>query len=163
MKDIHKNLPLIQLNYFTWLDWIIFGILILILIWVYKEFFYFSEKKKKEDKKKKVEKFIPPKFSFKKKEEKLKKFLDEEKWKEFSLEATKILKLILEKKYQENFLFATGREMEEILEKKNISLEKKNELKEFFDILDPIKFAKMKSHREEAKKIIKILNDFYGN
>jgi len=83
-----------------------------------------------------------------------------ENWKEFSLKASRILKLLLEKKFQEYFLFATGRELEEILEHKKINQKQKEELKEFFQLLDPIKFDRVQGRKEEAEKIIKILEDF---
>ncbi len=58
------------------------------------------------------------------------------------------------------FDFATGKEVQEIMSKKNISSQKKQELKYFFDLIDPIKFADAQGKEEIAKEVISILKGY---
>jgi hypothetical protein len=104
----------------------------------------------------KLKKFVPQKFSLVSELQKLKTLQDKENWKLFALSATKILKKVLEKKFKKPFAFATGKEMEEIL-KKDLPLSELQKIQEFFYLLDPVKFAKVKGKKDITEKILEIL------
>lgn len=161
MKDIHDNLPPIQVEFLSLLDWVVLLLLVCIFIWLYIKFFYFADKKNVlgiTNKKTKMKKVFTP-FSFSKALLELQKIKKSADWKEFSLKATEILKLVLQEKYRQPFLFATGRELVEILGNKDISLLSKKELQHFFELLDPIKFAGRQSF-SDAEEVINILKSF---
>ena len=162
ITKIHDNLPPIELNLFTILDWIILIIIFIFLSWIYYNLFYIKKRKEniiKNKKKKKIKKEI--KFNLDDSLLILNKYKNTNDWKNFALEATNILKLILEKKYNQSFLFATRSELLEILKSKNISAINRENLELFFDILDPIKFTKNKTITSEPEKIINILKQTY--
>ena len=157
MKDIHKNLPLIQLDYLTFWDYLVLFLVLGILVWIYWKYFYL-----KIDKTEKIKKeFQVEKFSLKKELDILEKYQKESDWKNFALKATEILKLVLEQKYKEKFLFATGSELIEILNHKKISSEKKEEIKNFFVSLDPVKFNRQKLDQEKFAEIKKIIEKIW--
>ena len=156
MNEIHQNLPAIKLEIFTVADWVILSILLLgisIILWK----IFYKEKIKEEIKTLKIKKFIPEKFIFSEELNKLEKLKQTKKWKEFSLYATKILKKQLENKYKKAFAFATGKEVEEIL-KEDIPTTQNENIKRFFYLLSPIKFAKKES--DISDEILNLLNNF---
>ncbi len=166
MQEIHPNLPPIHFSFLTIFDGIILGVFGLgILFFIWK--FFFKKEILKEDRSspvptKKI--FIPPVFSFEEEILKLKQLKKEENWKKFSLYATKILKKILEHKFKIPLDFATGKEIEEILQKtktqKHFNTIKSDKIHEFFTLTDPIKFAKAEGKDEMAEKILKILKTY---
>ncbi len=160
ITKIHDNLPPIKIPIFTIWDWFLLLSILAILIWVYFEFFYIN-KTKKEKGENKIKKFKSKKFSLEKELKKLKEIEKEGLWKDFAVIATEVLKLVLEQKYKETFLFATGSELVEILEHKKISVEEKEKLKKFFGILDPVKFNKVELDDKKAEKVIEIVKDIW--
>ena len=160
MKDIHNNLPLIQLPLFTIFDAVIIVLMLVILGVLYWRFFYIP-KTQKSAHTKKVKKYTPPPFSFNESIIFLEKLIAEGDWKQFALEATKTLKLVLQKKYKQAFLFATGRELIEILSKKDIPHTEKDALRKFFADVDPIKFAHQSMQKEHAEHALEIIKDLY--
>lgn len=158
ITQIHNNLPLIQPPLLTAWDMIIVFLFLALLVFAYFKLFYIKEDEKLTQKiKKKV--FMPKTFSLKKMLEELTEIQKQENWKNFALKATEILKLSLEKEYHQKFLFATGMELVEILDNKKILDTQKDKLKYFFEILDPIKFAKRGITEKQAKKIIEIIKE----
>ena len=157
MTEIHNNLPQIELPFFTTFDWAIGTIFLFVtcfLLW--KIFFQKLQKKQTREKTKKIQKkFVPEKFSLKQEVEKLKHLQEQENWKQFSLEATRLLKKILEQKFLKNFAFATGKELEEILQEQMTAHETQN-IHQFFALLDPIKFAQAEGKNEIAEKVLDI-------
>lgn len=161
MNDIHDNFPPIHLPFFTVLDWGILAIIVFGFSYVlWKKFFQKIEQDIIEEKPKTVFKFIPQKFSFRRSLEELKKLKKEEKWKEFSLQATQVFKSILEERFQKKYNFATGKELETLL-KNGVSVDEKRELIEFFQLVDPVKFAQASGKEKMAEKIIRLLNTFH--
>ena len=156
ITKIHDNLPPIKLPIFTIWDWFLLLSILAILVWVYFEFFYIK-KTKKEKEEVKIKKFKPKKFSLEKELKKLKEIEKEALWKDFAVKATEVLKLVLEQKYKERFLFATGSELVEILEHKKISDEEKEKLKKFFGILDPVKFNQAELDEKKAEEVVGII------
>jgi len=161
ISKIHDNLPPIQPKFLTIFDTFILVFVFVVFAWLYWKFFLIPKSKVTKKKIKKV--FKSPKFSFEKSLKELLKTKENQDWKSFSLKATKLLKLLLEKKYHQYFLFATGKELAEILDNKKIDDKIKKELKLFFQIIDPIKFARKNPEEEDLKNIIKILKDFHKN
>ena len=156
ITKIHDNLPSVKLLILTLWDWILLLLILAILIWVYFAFFHIK-KTKKEKEEIKIKKFKPKKFSLEKELKKLKEIEKEGLWKDFAVKATEVLKLVLEKKYEERFLFATGSELVEILEHKKISDEEKEKLIKFFGILDPVKFNQAELDEKKAEEVIEII------
>ncbi len=162
MNDIHDNLAPISLTFFTVFDWIIIAVIvgsIAVIVW-----YIFWHKKEsnisEEDVIVKEKKFIPEQFSFNKELKTLKELQQEQQWKIFALEASALIKKILEQKYKTPFEFATGKEIQEIMKHKDISKKQKEELSHFFALIDPVKFAKVVGREENAQEIIEILKDF---
>lgn len=153
MNTIHDNLPGIFFPFFTLFDGIIFGIFLLLLSFV---FWKIWKKEKEVVFYQKTEVFVPEVFSLKKEIQKLKKLQQQEAWKEFCLEATKTIKKLLERDFETPLLFATGRELLEILREK-ISVSEKEILEQFFHLSDPIKFAHEEGKRERAEEILVLL------
>jgi len=158
MTEIHNNLPPIELPFFTTFDWTMGAVFLLVICFLlWKIFFQKLQKKQTREKTKKIQKkFVPEKFSLKQEVEKLKHLQEQENWKQFSLEATRLLKKILEQKFLKNFAFATGKELEEILQEQMTAHETQN-IHQFFALLDPIKFAQAEGKNEIAEKVLDIL------
>ncbi len=157
MTDIHENLPPIQLDFFTPLDWVIVCIVTIGFLLILWKVFSPEAQKQVSTQKKTTQKFIPLKFSFSRAVKRLKNLEKKERWKEFAIESIVLLKKILEKKYRTPFDFATGKELQEIIAKKDISPEQSLELKYFFQQTDPIVFAQKIGKDESAKEILRIL------
>jgi len=162
MNEIHQNLAPIKLTFFTIFDWIVVGLIVVgfcVILW---KIFVSNRGKniKMTAQKPKVKKFVPDPFVFDKELKHIVKLQEESQWKNFSLEATGLLKKILEHEYKIPFDFATGREVQEIMLKKNISSQKKQELKYFFHLIDPIKFAHAEGKEEIAKEVVNILKGY---
>jgi len=162
MNDIHQNLAPIEPAFFTVFDWIVVGLLVIgvgVILW---KVFVSGRNKEAEAvvKKPKVKKFVPEPFVFDKELNHIVKLQENSQWKDFSLESTALLKRILEHEYKMPFDFATGKEVQEIMAKKNISTQKKRELKYFFQLIDPIKFAHAQGKEEIAKEVVGILKDY---
>ncbi len=158
ITKIHENLQPIKLPFFTIFDWVILFILFSGLIFI----FWKNQKKNPEIAKKTItvnRKFIQKKFLLEDEIKRLEELKTKEKWKEFSLESTKLLKKILEKKFKKEFSFATGKEVEELLKEK-ISTIKFEKIQTFFSILNPIKFAKVNGQKTLSQKVINILKNF---
>jgi len=159
MDEIHDNLEPIIPVFFTVFDWIIVGTILLsigIISW-------WIIRKRKNDvivRKIKVKKFVPQPFLFGKELKYIEKLQEQTYWKDFSLKSTTLLKRILEHQYKMQFDFATGKEVQELMAKKKISLQKKQELKYFFQLIDPIKFAHIEGKEEISKKVIEILKNY---
>ncbi len=154
MQDIHPNLPPISFPVFTILDWVILGIFagILVYAWWSKK-----EKEKTLSKPQVIKpKVLSEKFSLVKELQKLEKLKFEKEWKDFVLQATEMLKKSLEQKYQEPFLFATGRELVEELHDKASASELEN-FRGFFQLVDPVKFANCDLADEQADKVLNFL------
>ncbi len=162
MNEIHDNLAPITLTFMTVFDWIIISLILIGIILVLWQIFFRNKNKiqKVVENKPKKQKFVPESFSFEKELSRIEKLQQQLQWKIFSLEATALLKKILEREYNMKFDFATGKEVQEIMSKKNISSQKKQELKYFFDLIDPIKFADAQGKEEIAKEVISILKDY---
>ena len=158
IQKIHDNLPLIKPEIFSLPDYVILFVFLLLLISIYFKFFYIKTSKVEQIQK--AKKFVLKRFSLKEKLKTLEKLKAEHKWKEFALEATETLKLVLENKYRQYFLFATGRELVEILENKKISKKHKESLKEFFGLLDPVKFAGQDLKDDLSDRIIAIIEEY---
>jgi len=160
MNDIHENLAPIIPTFFTMFDWVILGVFI---VGVFVTFWFMSFKttKIKNKQKQKIvkKKFVPKRFSFEKELKKLDKLGEKKQWKEFVLFATVLLKNILEQKYKIVLDFATGKEMEEILSKKNVADKEKEYVEQFFALVDPIKFANKQGKEETVKQIISLLRE----
>ena len=154
MKDIHPNLPPITFPFLTILDWLIIGIFAGFLL-------YFFWVKKTTNPVKKVAskpKRIPAKFSLAKELQKLEKLKSAKNWKKFSLQATKVLKKVLENKYQEPFLFATARELVAELKEK-VSATELEKFRGFFSLVDPVKFAHQELAEKQADEVLKFLKE----
>jgi len=161
MNDIHNNLAPITPTFFTIFDWIVLGILIVglgVILW-----FWFANKKRvntKSVEKITKKKFVPQQFIFKKELDNIVRLQSQKKWKDFALKSSILLKKLLERGYKSPFDFATGKEVQEIMAHKNISDLQKRELKYFFDLIDPIKFAKATGKEEIAREVVNILKEF---
>lgn len=160
MKEIHDNLDPIQITILSFFDWFIIILILILIIIIYFKFIYSKRQNNKVYNKKINNKNLS--FLFNKEIKKLENIKDENDWKKFALKATEILKYILEKKYNQSFLFATGEELVEILENKKIKNNTKGELKYFFESLDPIKFSREKI-LDDSNEIIKMLKEFDKN
>jgi hypothetical protein len=162
MNDIHQNLAPIEPAFFTVFDWVVVGLVVVgigVILWK----LFVNRRSIVEDKivnKPSVKKFVPEPFIFDKELNHIVELKEKSQWKDFSLEATTLLKRILEHEYKVPFDFATGKEMQEIMAKKNISTQKKQELKYFFQLIDPIKFAHAQGKEDIAKEIVDILKDY---
>jgi len=162
MNEIHQNLAPIEPAFFTIFDWIVLGLIVVgvgVILW---KIFVNSRKKDVEVmvQKPKIKKFVPKPFVFDKELKHIVQLQEESQWKDFSLEATVLLKRILEHEYKVPFDFATRKEVQEIMAKKNISSQKKQELKYFFHLIDPIKFAHAEGKEEIAREVIDILKGY---
>ena len=161
MNEIHDNLAPITPVFFTVFDWIIIAIILVIIVLIVWQLLANNKKKHStsiQKPKKKV--FVPKVFSFEKELNHIEHLKQQSQWKDFALQATALLKKVLENEYKMQFDFATGREVQEIMSKKNISSHKKQELKYFFNLIDPIKFAHAQGKEEIAKEVINILKDY---
>lgn len=158
MNEIHENLPAIHLPFFTIFDWMISGVILLGILFLLWKFFSVPQKKKVSPKAL-VKKFIPPVFNRKTALKELKLLVENKDWKSFSLRSTEILKKICEQQFQKPFAFATGKELAEILEEK-ISAKKAQQIRQFFLLTDPIKFAKADGKNEMAEEVIETLESF---
>jgi len=154
MKDIHLNLPPISFPFLTILDWliiVIFAGFVVYLLW---------SRRAEEVSEKVIIKPKPvfPKFSLARELKKLDKLKSAKNWKEFVLEATEVLKKHLEQKYQQPFLFATGRELVAELQNK-VSATDLEKFRGFFSLVDPVKFADRDLADEQADKVLNFLKE----
>ena len=97
MNDIHDNLAPIAPVFFTVFDWIIVGLLFVgigVVLWI-----LFVNKKKINNvitRQLQIKKFVPKPFSFETELKHIVKLQSQTQWKDFSLEATTLLKRILD-------------------------------------------------------------------
>ena len=152
MKDIHPNLPPLNLPFLTLGDWLILLIFAGFLV------YYFWPQKETEVIEETIIKPKPvfPKFSLTKELQKLEKLKSAKNWKEFVLQATAVLKKHLEQKYQQPFLFATASELLTELQDK-VSASDLEKFRGFFDLVDPVKFAHRDLANQQAEKVLNFL------
>jgi len=160
MNDIHANLPPINLPIFTIWDWLLLGLFCFFILTF--SFFYFKKRKpaqliEVEVKEKIVE--LPKRKSWPEELRILKKLVEEEQWKFFSHEATRILKFYFSEKLKTNMLEKTSEEILFFIKKrKNFE-----EIKQFFLLVDPVKFAGESGKQERAENVFKILKKLIKN
>jgi len=154
MNDIHENLQLIQLPIFTIFDWIIAVIILVGLIYIFVKYFKQSVIDEEVIIPKPV--FKPKQFLLSSEIKKLIKIKNKKNWKQFALKATNLLKTVLEKRMNKQLMFATGKEMEELL-MEDITISQMTDLKRFFQVLDPVKFAHISAKDKVADEIITII------
>jgi hypothetical protein len=155
MQDIHPNLPLIKFPIFTILDWLILSIFIGIIIYAWQ-----SKKIKKTSPSHSIKKpKIIEKFSLSKDLQALKKLQTQKNWKAFVLQATKTLKKILTQKYQQQLSFTTKQELINILKDK-VSVNELAKFYNFFQLIDPVKFANQTLTDTTTNEILNFLETF---
>ncbi|MCH9024008.1 MAG: hypothetical protein IH931_01620 [candidate division Zixibacteria bacterium] len=89
-----------------------------------------------------------------------KKLIDEEKFKEFYLELTDILRAYLGRMYARNIVDMTTEEFFSIYARIGLPTDAEQELKEFFDHADLVKFAKYIPRAERPKTDFAYTHDF---
>ena len=160
MNTIHDNLPAIQLPLFTIFDGIVAGALLLGVIYFVWQMFAKSQRQAKPATvKATTTAFVPTKFSLSAELRRLRDLQAQADWKPFALSATKLLKKMLERRFNKPFAFATGKELEEILQNQ-LTAKEKQQIHQFFSLLDPIKFAQAKGKNAIAEAVLEIFNNF---
>lgn len=152
MNDIHPNMNPISPPFFTVFDWIFLFVLVLFCVGIFW-FLYIRFKKIKFQKpvKKVVE--IPKRMSWKKEFKQLEKLISKSRWKDFSHSATHLLKLYFSEEKKMNLLEKTSEEFLEFLKDySEIKL-----IENFFDMVDPVKFAGKMGEKEKAAEAFRIL------
>ncbi len=162
MKDIHDNMAPIELPFFTGWDYVFLVIFIFGII----GFIFFLLKRRKRLLRQEVgvgDYDIPELekikfYNWSKELTRLRILLKEEEWKVFVHEATDLLKLYLTEKYKKNISEKTTSEVLYIVKnKKNY-----DEVGDFFQVVDLVKFAGQEGEREEMERIFGILKGIVG-
>jgi hypothetical protein len=156
MNTLHENLPAYHLPFFTVFDGIIIALIVFGLFFISWSVFKNPHINLSLESSKP---YTPKNFDRKKELTHLRSLAKNEDWKAFVLLATNILKHILEESQHKRLSFATGKELFEEL-KDDFSADQLKDLKRFFFLVDPVKFAKAKGKNELADEIFLLLQHF---
>lgn len=153
MQDIHPIKDVIDIPFFSWWEWGLILFLLSFIVFRIGQLLWNAAQIKKKKTLPAERPEIPDTY-FEDQIQILKELIESNAFKEFCHKATEVLKQALEQKYKTNITDWTTTEILLFARQKQ---EDYNRLKKFFWILDPVKFAKQKTHREKATEAFEIL------